>query len=105
MRDKYGVSACASGGVQILRLKPQVTTIAGKPTRKFTRAHITVRMEEQKLALTVSTFDKDDVITLAVDDEAYGSGDMLAISVAPSDEEPAEHATATLYGFQYRAIS
>jgi hypothetical protein len=105
MRNKYGVSACASGGVQILRLKPQATAIAGKPTRKFTRAQITVRVEEQKLALTVFTFDKDDVITLAVDDDAYGSGDMLAISVAPPDQEPAKHATATLYGFHYRAIS
>lgn len=31
MHEKYGVSACASGGVRILRLKPQATAIAGKP--------------------------------------------------------------------------
>lgn len=55
--------------------------------------------------MAVFTYDNDDVITLAVDDDSYGSGDMLAIIVAPPDEEPAEHATAMLYGFQYRTIS
>lgn len=105
MRDKYGVSACSSGGVNIFRIRPQVTTIAGKPTRKFTRAQITVRVEEEKIELTVFTFDQDGVVTLAADDDPYGSGDVLAIMVAPPDGKPAEHATATLHGFQYRAIS
>ncbi|SCL36318.1 hypothetical protein GA0070616_5456 [Micromonospora nigra] len=104
MRDKYGVSACASGGVQILRLEPRATVTAGKPTRTFTRAQITVRVEEQKLTVTVFTFDSNQVITLTVDDD-YGSGDVLAILVSSPDDKPAERATATLHGFQYRAIS
>jgi len=46
-RDKYSVAICASGGVSIYRLDPQVTRIAGEPTRTFTRAEIMIRVEEQ----------------------------------------------------------
>ncbi|WDZ83130.1 hypothetical protein [Micromonospora cathayae] len=105
MRDRYGVSACASGGVRIYRIEPEVTAIAGEPTGTFTQAQITIRVTERKLTLTVFTHDRDDVITLTVVDDAYGSGDVFAIAVTPPDGEPAGHATATLHGFQYRAIS
>ncbi|HZM75184.1 MAG TPA: hypothetical protein VFC19_05630 [Candidatus Limnocylindrales bacterium] len=52
--------------------------------------------------MTVFAFNHDEAIRLSVDEDKYGSEDLLAIKVTGDDEKPAE---ATLYDFQYRAIS